>query len=386
MAQHSATVSRLFRSFFRIGLTAFGGPAMIAHIGETAVKRGKWLDQETFKRGVALSQSLPGATAMQVAAYVGLKAGGLAGALAAFTGFGLPAFLLMAALSSLYAGSRELPWVVSIFGGLQVIVVAIVGHAVFLFGRPLLRNGRDIFLATASAAAFFLSVSPFLVIISAALAGVGIARSGAAIPAAPPSKIRLIVIGRLVAPLLAAIGAGMGILYLVKPDLFGMALLMMKVDLFAFGGGFASLPLMLDEIVHVRGWMDSRTFMDGIALGQITPGPIVITATFVGYLVYGFVGAAVATVAIFTPSFVLLVIAAPLLDILVRSHRFKNAVAGILASFLGLLLFVVVTFAVAVPWDVARILLAAASLLALLGGIDILFIVLAGAAAALLIF
>src|SRR5512136_651086 len=110
----------LFFSFLRLGLTAFGGPAMVSYIGELSVKRKKWLDPETFKNGVVLSQSIPGATAIQVAAYVGLQTRGLVGALASYVGFGLPAFIFMLAFSSLYAVSRNLPWVTALFAGLQV--------------------------------------------------------------------------------------------------------------------------------------------------------------------------------------------------------------------------------------------------------------------------
>ena len=106
--------------------------------------------------------------------------------------------------------------------------------------------------------------------------------------------------------ILAAVSIGFGLLYLFFPDLFWLAALMFRIDLFAFGGGFASLPLMLHEFVDLRG-MDSRTFLDGIALGQATPGPIVITATFVGYMQYGLAGGLVATLGIFLPSFLLVV-------------------------------------------------------------------------------
>jgi chromate transporter len=160
---------------------------------------------------------------------------------------------------------------------------------------------------------------------------------------------------------------------------------MLKIDLFAFGGGFASLPLMLQQVVHVQGWMDERTFMDGIALGQVTPGPIVITATFVGYLLHGLPGAVVATVAIFTPSFLLLVITAPYFDGLKQSALFGKAIKGILASFVGLLLFVTLKFAMAVPWDAIRGLIVVATFIALLRKIDILYIVPAGAALSLLL-
>jgi chromate transporter len=139
------------------------------------------------------------------------------------------------------------------------------------------------------------------------------------------------------------------------------------------------VPLMLHQIVDVRNWIDGKTFMDGIALGQVTPGPLVITATFVGYLMYGFAGALVATVAIFTPSFLILAVVTPFFDGLKTSKYFAGATKGILASFVGLLFYATIKFAFAVPWDIVRILLALGALTALFRKIDILYIVLIGA-------
>jgi chromate transporter len=127
-------IQELFRSFLRLGLTAFGGPAMIAYIRRMAVEKKHWLDPETFKAGVALCQVIPGATAMQAAAYVGLKARGAMGAAAAFVGFGLPAFLFMMVLSFLYSRFHDLPAAISLFAGLQAIIVGIVANAAVSFG------------------------------------------------------------------------------------------------------------------------------------------------------------------------------------------------------------------------------------------------------------
>ena len=126
--------------------------------------------------------------------------------------------------------------------------------------------------------------------------------------------------------------------------------------------------------------------MDGIALGQVTPGPIVITAAFVGYVVQGIAGAAVAAAAIFTPSFLMVVVCAPFFDRLSRSPVFQKATQGILASFVGLLLFVTITFAIAVPWTPLRVLMALAGLAALLFKVDVLYIVLPAAGLSLLLF
>ena len=187
------------------------------------------------------------------------------------------------------------------------------------------------------------------------------------------------------APLLLAAAVGFALLFAANRGLFNLGVLMSRIDLFAFGGGFASVPLMYHEVVDVRSWMDGPTFMNGIALGQVTPGPIVITATFVGYLLYGFAGAITATITVFLPSFVMVVGVMPYFDRLRASAWFHRLMSGILASFVGLLLSVTIQFALDVPWDAARIVLAAAALAALLLRVDVLWVVLAGIAVSLMV-
>jgi chromate transporter len=376
MSSRAPSLKNIFFSFLRLGLTAFGGPAMVAYIKDMSVNRLKWLNEEMFGDGVALCQSIPGATAMQTAAYVGLRAGGVRGALASFTGFALPAFVLMLILSLLYGRYHSVPWVVSIFNGLQVVVVAIVANATHLFGRVTFKSHREIILAVIASVLFGAGISPFFVILGAALAGMVFFRSKGLAPAvARKRKNKAYNFVHLLAVLLVPF-SGLFALYLVDAKLFNLAALMMKIDIFAFGGGFASLPLMLHEIVTVKGWLDSKTFMDGIALGQITPGPIVITSTFVGYMSYGLSGAVVATIAIFMPSFLLVVAVTPVFDRLKNSAYFSAAMQGVLASFVGLLFFVAVRFAMAIPWDVGKAVLACAVFAALFRKIDILFVVL----------
>jgi chromate transporter len=169
------------------------------------------------------------------------------------------------------------------------------------------------------------------------------------------------------------------LLFLLDRKLFDLAAVMLRVDLFAFGGGFGSLPIMFREVVATKGWLDSKTFMDGIALGQITPGPIVVTATFAGYLLKGFLGAAIATIAIFTPSFILLITAAPFFDRFKASPYFTTITQGIYASFVGMLGFMAVKFGMAVPWDMVKVLFALTVFAALLKRLPLPGIVLAGA-------
>jgi chromate transporter len=370
------TLGNLFLSFLRLGLTAFGGPAMVAYIKELSVNRHKWLDEEKFKDGVALCQTIPGATAMQSAAYVGLRARGIAGALSAFVGFGLPALILMLVLSSLYARYHALPGISSLFNGLQVTVVAIVANATYSFGKSTLKNSRGIFLAITASVLLWIGGNPFIVILGAAFAGIVFLSGKEIIPASTVGRETDWHSVKQFCVLLLILLLGLLMLYLIDAKLMNLAALMMKIDVFAFGGGFASLPLMLHEIVTVRGWMDSKTFMDGIALGQVTPGPIVIISTFVGYLTHGVAGAFVATVAIFTPSFLMVIAITPVMDRLRTSNYFLRATKGILASFVGLLFFVTVKFGLAVPWDIVRVTLAGASFIALMRKVDILYVVL----------
>ncbi len=380
------TPLKLFFSFLKLGLTAFGGPAMVAYIKEMAVMRHKWLDGEKFKDGVALCQTIPGATAMQTAAYVGLRARGIVGALASFVGFGLPAFILMLILSSLYARYHAVSMIVSLFKGLQVVVVAIVANATYSFGKSTFKNFKDILLTLAAAVVLWAGVSPFIVILGAALAGIVFLSGKGIIPASSGERETDRHSGKQLSVLLLILLLGLLMIYLIDTKIFSLAVLMMRIDLFAFGGGFASVPLMLHEVVDARRWMDSKTFMDGIALGQVTPGPIVITSTFVGYLIHGIAGAVVATVAIFTPSFLMVISFTPVMDKLKNSAYFLRATKGILASFVGLLFFVTIQFAMAVPWDILRILLACGSLAALVRKVDILYVVLVAALISVIIF
>jgi chromate transporter len=168
-----SAISILFLSFLRLGLTAFGGPAMIAYIKELSVKKNKWLDEERFKDGVGLCQSIPGATAMQMAGYVGLRVKGTGGALASYIGFGLPAFALMLLFSIFYTQYHALSFVRSLFDGLQVIVVAIIAQAANSFGKNIAKSYRDlpenIIVAVLSASFLEIGASPFLVILGAGL-------------------------------------------------------------------------------------------------------------------------------------------------------------------------------------------------------------------------
>jgi chromate transporter len=372
------TLKQLFMTFARLGLTAFGGPSMIAYIRRVSVDRKHWLNAETFDDGVALCQMIPGATAMQTTAYVGLKTRGVIGAAICYIGFGLPAFLLMMTFAALFTYTHSLPIVVSAFKGLQAIIVAIVANATVSFGRTTLKTWKHFLIAGFAAALFGLNVNPFSVIFLAAIVGLVLIKSKQSAQQETASTVRIPVSIRTLLLLLSITLVGFLLLLIFNRDLFNLAILLFKIDLTAFGGGFASVPLMLHEIVDVRHWMDGQTFMNGIVLGQVTPGPIVITATFIGYLLYGPAGGLIATISIFLPSFLLVIGIAPFFDRLRASPSFNKAVSGVLCSFVGLLFTVIFRFAGNIHWNMQLLLLASGALIALLLKVDILWVVLSG--------
>jgi chromate transporter len=380
------TLLQLLFSFLRLGISSFGGPSMVVYIRNLAVKKKQWLEEETFDNGVALCQMIPGATAIQTAAYVGLKTRGAFGAMISFIGFGLPAFILMMIFAALYSFTSKIPMVVSAFSGLQTIIIAIVANATYTFGKNTLKDWKKFVIAFIAAVLFWFNIHPIFVILFSALAGFLIINPKPA-KAAPDDTIQKLRFQ--LKPLLLLISlafTGFVFLFIFNRPLFDLAILMFRIDLFAFGGGFATIPLMYHEFVEVRNWIDPSTFMNGIVLGQVTPGPIVITATFVGYIFKGILGGIIATISIFLPSFFMLVIIAPLFDRLKASKHFNKFISGILCSFVGLLFVVTIRFGIEVKWNIYYIILAVFAFVALLKKIDILWVVSIGLLISVLLF
>ena len=377
------TLVGLFLGFARLGATSFGGPAMVAQIERFVTERRRWLTSEDMLSGVTLAQFIPGATAMQVAAFVGYRLRGGPGAAAAFLGFGIHAFLLMVALSASYQGIHRFPVGAAVFSSLQAVVAAIVVSVALSFGRRNLKSRTEMVVACFAAAAFLSGLSPItIVIVTAVASGMVLPNGPASAASMPRPKLRefrlpiaLMLLGVIFAVLLQRL----------DHQLADLALVMAKVDLFAFGGAYGSLPLMLHEVVDVRHWLDAATFLDGIALGQITPGPIVITATFVGWAVAGLPGALVATVSVFFPSFVVLTAAMPVIE-LVHGHRLAGPIRrGTSAAVAGLIAATGIKLALALPLTLVSMGIGMASLAALLMGLAPLWVVAGGGLAAALV-
>ena len=368
----------IFLAFLRVGATAFGGPAMIPYIRTMAVDRKAWIAESDFRLGMAVAQLIPGATAMQTAAYVGLRSRGGLGGLVAYLGFGLPPFLLILGLSALYFATRDVPVAAAAFSGLQLIVTALVLNAAVNFARRYLDSLVAKLLACSVGVWLGLGGNPILALVIVCALAVVLFRDEAAPPpqdhaAAPKSSYAapLAFVGFL-ALLMAA-------LHLFAPHLVDLALLMVKIDLFAFGGGYVSVPIMLHEVVEVRGWLTQAQFMDGIALGQVTPGPMVMTGVFVGYAVHGLPGATLAAVCVYVPSLIMLSGAAPVAKSLAASPIAQRVLKGSLVSLVGLIAAVAARFLLAIPPNPAEIAVALAAFLAFRLGCDPLRVIVVGA-------
>jgi chromate transporter len=373
----SPSLFDLFINFLRLGTTSFGGPAMIAYIRAMTVEKKKWLEEKIFQDGVALCQVVPGATVMQTAAYVGLRVRGIPGAIVSFIGFGLPAFCLMMILSAFYLQAYQLPAIVSIFNGFQAIIVAVIANAAVSFGKSSLKNWKDILIAIISASMFVWGIHPIIIILTSAFTGFVIYDKKFSLVSRIHSERNFYSMKAFLLIILGTLGVFLT-LFFAERKLFTLAILMARIDLFAFGGGFSSIPIMYHEVVKIHSWMDGQTFMNGIALGQITPGPIVITATFIGYLLHGPIGGLVATISVFLPSLLIVIGIVPFLDRLRDSLYYNIIVRGILSSFVGLLLSVTLQFAKNLPFDLLHIALVSAAFVALFMKIELIWVILTG--------
>jgi chromate transporter len=372
----------LFLRIFKLGATAYGGPAMISQIKEAAVNRYGWVKEGEFMRGVALCQLIPGATMVQIVTYIGYRVRGILGALTASVAFVLPAFIALLILSAIYFRFHNLWFIQALFKGLGAIVVAIILNACITFGRSVLKDWKVILIAALSFFAFFFQWNFVLIFVFAAVAGLLLRAKIPPMKAGPPGKAPMEERKEkeyLIVVLLAAFICLLFIVsYLLDPRITGLSLGLSKIGALAFGGGFTAIPLIQYEMVDRFHWLSTKEFLDGIALGQVTPGPILITATFVGYKVSSLLGAFMATLGVFSPSFFILVLLIPYHDRLRGVEKVRMMEQGVLGSFIGMLALVLYNFGKVSLVDIPRILMATAAFVAIYKKISLPYILLAG--------
>lgn len=393
----TATLGGLFLSFFEIGLIGFGGGlAVMAQIRTVIVRKRAWLTEYEFSEAFALAQSLPGTSAGNAATYIGLKLKGWRGASVALVGFILPSMLMMIGLAILYRHLRYLPDSDRLFHGLNAAVVALIVVTAWRIGRNTLNKSWQWLIAVLSflIVAFF-SATVIEVVLAAGISGIfidsfaekqlrrltlirGLASRRRKRIAARLTRGRrqrntsnVFVGGYLMRALAdqrverAALAArktdeaeavdasdavetskttrAIVVIGLPMAVLTKLALLLMLSTLFlrigaiTFGGGFVMIPLIESEVVNSHHWLTHQEFADATALGQITPGPVLITATFIGYRVAGTLGAIVATVSIFLPSFLLTIAAGSSLRRFRTNEVVQSFLKGVAPAVVGLL-------------------------------------------------
>ena len=331
----------LFLSFLRIGSTAFGGfMALISVVQTEIVERKKLLTHGEMLDGISLATILPGPIAVNIVAYVGYKLRGGLGALVSAVGVILPAFILMVALSAAYFRWGQIPVVNKLFFGFIPAVTAIIVHAAWGMARKAILGLPEFAIAVIACllplykGGFYITL---IIIVGAGLIGwlsfgpfsnisAGTAENK---PARKRHRVKLLALNApLAAVPLLALDAGLAVkLFLTFA---GMSLLL-------FGGGFVVIPLIEQIVVQEQVWLTRQEFIDAIALGQITPGPILISAAFIGYKVMGLVGAAIAAVAIFLPPALLMLVSAHFLTRMRESMVVQAVLRGIRPAVIGMI-------------------------------------------------
>ena len=375
----------IFSSYFIVGLTAFG-MAILQKL-KALVMKNHWMSEEEMNEGLALVQLYPGPLMVDFSAYVGYKLRGVIGAILATIGFILPSFVLMSVLSALYFAAGNLPWVHPLFVGLEALVVGILFNVTLEMGGRNIQNRTQAVIMLLAFTALLFKVNSILIVLAALALGalfirpaVGAGKTaGANKPntskVGPVSAKRWVGIGAVVAVIWAVVALS----WSLKSEIGGLALSLFKIGSVAFGNGTTIIPLIQAETVDAHHWMSLSQFADGIALGQITPGPFLITATFIGYKLAGFWGGFLATFAIFSPSFAMTLVFTEVFSRIQNLKAVRGALAGVMASFVGLLAVVLLQLGgVALTTPAAFALAGAAFMAVRWFKIDILWIFLGG--------
>ena len=324
------TLSQLGLLFLRIGATGFGGGMTVFSLIDREVRARKWMNKEELLEAFAIGQSLPGASAVNTAAFLSMRLCGWSGAaLATFTLI-FPSFLLMLAAALAYPYFRSLPRMDAVFEGLNAAVVGIILALTLNLGQRAVKSLWTFALAALSCMLLALSGTAAIeVVLVAGLIGIfsdsfrqGRFGQRPGSRKTPPSALIFL-------PLTVVAGYGV---------LWEIGRVFLTAGAITFGGGFVMIPLLEHEVVTQAGWLSHQQFADAMSLGQVTPGPVVITATFIGFRAAGLAGAILATTAVFLPSFLFASSAARYLEQF-RSNQQVNAfLKGLAPAVLGMLL------------------------------------------------
>jgi chromate transporter len=330
--------------FLRLGTTAFGGPAAhIAIMEDELVRRRQWLTREKFLDLLGASSLIPGPSSSELAIHIGYQRAGLPGLLIAGVCFILPAFAMVSAFAWAYVRFGHLPAISALLYGVKPVVIAVILQALWGLGRSAVKSRLLGVVGIAALALAFYGLHPLLLLL---LAGIAMALTKidfhrAGITAFAPAA-RFAQLLRTPRALLAA-AAGTAAATVTLSSLF---LVFLKIGSVVFGSGYVLLAFLRTDLVLHRAWLTDSQLIDAVAVGQVTPGPVFTTATFIGYLLARMSGAAVATIGIFLPAFILVAISGPIVFEIRRSKIAGAFLDGVIVASLALM--------AAVSWQLAR--------------------------------
>jgi len=354
MAAHTPSHADLFGVFGRIGLLSFGGPAaQIALMHRELVERRPWLDEAGFLRALSFCMLLPGPEAMQLATYAGWRLRGVPGGLIAGCLFVLPGAALILTLAICYARWGTMPQVQALFLGIKATVVVIVLQALARLGKRTLRTPARWAAAGLSFLAIFAFALPFPLIVAGAAVWGYASATGAPLPPIALGGGRPRTFGTV------AIWGGLWLLPVAvlaavdAPLILAIALFFSKLAVLTFGGAYAVLAWMAQEVVTAKGWLGAEQMIDALGLAETTPGPLILVTEFVGYLAaeqaggwaLGLAGAAITLWVTFVPCFLWIFAGAPYIDRLAGFPRLSAALEAVTAAVVGVILNLSVWFA-----------------------------------------
>jgi chromate transporter len=337
--------------FIRLGTTAFGGPAAhIAIMEDELVRRRRWLSRERFLDLLGASSLIPGPSSSELAIHIGYLCAGWSGLLIAGSCFILPAAVMVAGLGWLYVHFGKLPAIAGVLYGIKPVVIGVVLQALWSLGRTAVKTTFLGFVAVLSLLLAVFGLYPLLLLLLAG--GVG------CVSALRTSRVSLSV--------LSSVMVGSGTVSTASFSLISLFLVFLKLGATVFGSGYVLLAFIRADLVTHRGWLTDSQLLDAVAVGQVTPGPVFTTATFIGFILGGIRGAVFSTVAIFLPAFLLVAVSGPLVPRIRKSKAAGAFLDGVNVASLALMAAVTWQLCRASLVDAVTVALAIVSLIALL--------------------
>ena len=356
------TLRQLVFYFLKLGSTGFGGPvALVGYMHKDLVENRKWISGEEYKQGLALAQLAPGPLAAQLGIYLGFVHYQILGATLAGLAFVIPSFVMVVLLGMAYKLYGGLAWVQAVFYGVGAAVIGIIANSSYKLttrsiGRFNLRSFKQnwllwLFFVSAAAITFFTQQEQVLLFVAAGLLYMSVK--------APPKWINKSTANCFVL-------LQIGFWEYEGSTLIKIAIFFTRAGAFVFGSGLAIVPFLHAGVVTENHWLTEQQFVDAVAVAMVTPGPVVITVGFIGYLVAGFPGASIAALATFLPCYLFTVIPAPYFKKIAKNTSIKAFVDGITAAVVGSLFGAVIVIATRSILDIPTALIAVATILALL--------------------